>query len=338
MSADLVTVVIPAYNAAQTIDETLRSVRSQSHALLDIIVVDDGSTDNTVAISQRHAECDARVRVLSQRNGGVARARNAGWHAGRGDLFCFVDADDLWARDKVERQLAALRAAPPGTGLVYSWYALIDTDSNVIWAEPGPEWQDDVLDILLTENFIGNGSSVMVTRRALEDSAGYEPALRDAGAQGCEDMMFYCRVAQHHGFAVAPGHLIGYRVSPGNMSSDLARMLRSWHMVMVEMFARHSDREDKIRLGNYRFTVWLVRRAIFERDLRMLLRVLKVSFRSYRRTTGRIIVTEIPRALREAWESWRGARKAVAAEPEALVRYAIGSSVAADGEVSVANA
>ena len=104
----LVGVVVPAYNAAATLDETLRSVRAQTHRALEIIVVDDGSLDDTAAIARRHAAEDERVRVLCQANAGVAAARNAGWQSSRADLIAFIDADDLWAPTKIERQLQAL--------------------------------------------------------------------------------------------------------------------------------------------------------------------------------------------------------------------------------------
>lgn len=107
-STCLVSVVIPAFNAEATIDETLCSVRSQSHERLEIIVVDDGSTDDTVAVAERHADRDPRITIIRQDNAGVAAARNAGWQAARAEFIAFIDADDLWAPGKIERQLQAM--------------------------------------------------------------------------------------------------------------------------------------------------------------------------------------------------------------------------------------
>lgn len=89
---DLVTVVIPAYNAAATIDETLLSVRSQSHRRLEILVVDDGSKDATAHIVQRHCAEDSRIRLIRQRNSGVAAARNRGVAEATGDFVAPIDA------------------------------------------------------------------------------------------------------------------------------------------------------------------------------------------------------------------------------------------------------
>ena len=106
----LVSVVIPAYNAASTLDETLRSVRSQTHQSLEIIIVNDGSTDETGTIAKRHAAEDKRVRIITQENAGLAAARNKGWGQARSNFIAFLDADDLWAPTKITQQIQALEA------------------------------------------------------------------------------------------------------------------------------------------------------------------------------------------------------------------------------------
>src|SRR5215475_4737819 len=115
---DAVTVVIPAYNAEATLDETLRSVRSQTHRALEILIVDDGSSDGTPEVALAHAAADPRVRLIQQSNGGVAAARNRGIEEARATLIAPVDADDLWAPTKIERQVAALHRGGPRVALV----------------------------------------------------------------------------------------------------------------------------------------------------------------------------------------------------------------------------
>jgi glycosyltransferase involved in cell wall biosynthesis len=156
----LVSVVIPAYNGAATINETLRSVRSQTHTNLEIIVVDDGSTDATGVIAARHSALDPRLRIVRQANAGVAAARNHGWRTAASGLIAFVDADDLWSPDKIERQLTALRAMPEA-GLVYSGYVIIDAASCITLQWEHTPHQGDVLRQLLIENFVGNGSAAL---------------------------------------------------------------------------------------------------------------------------------------------------------------------------------
>ena len=176
---------------------------------------------------------DLRVRLIEQANAGVAAARNAGWQAARSDLIAFVDADDLWAPTKIERQLAALDRADEKVGLVYCWYSVIDAQSTVIDNQYRPTWRGDVLERLFLGNFVGNGSAALVRRQALIDADGFESRLREVGAQGCEDILFYCRVAEAYQFEVVEEPLVGYRHLSGNMSSDMARMLRSWMLVVA---------------------------------------------------------------------------------------------------------
>lgn len=318
--SELVSVVIPAYNARATIDETLRSVRAQTWANLDIVVVDDGSKDDTGDIVRHHASLDSRIRLHRQDNAGVAIARNTGAELAKSDLLSFVDADDLWAPDKTERQLAAFRAAGSRTGLVYSWYSVIDGESRITAEWPGPTHEGDVLGALFRENFIGNGSSVLVTRAAFEAAGGFEPALHRARAQGCEDILFYCRVAEHFEFAVAPGYLIGYRELANNMSSNLPRMLRSWLMVVDEMRARHPDKAE-ISAGLDHFARWLARKAILtDQPTQLPELVLRSAVRSPRLGLD-LLRREIPRT----WSDHRRDAKRRASNPPARgERFLIG--------------
>jgi glycosyltransferase involved in cell wall biosynthesis len=110
MTADpLVSCVIPVFNAARFLEETLASVFAQTHPAVEVIAVDDGSTDGSAEVLARHA---GRVTCLRQANRGEAAARNAGLAAANGAFIAFLDADDLWAPDKITRQLARLREEP----------------------------------------------------------------------------------------------------------------------------------------------------------------------------------------------------------------------------------
>ncbi len=233
-----VAVVVPAYNAQGTLAATIASVRAQSFRDLEIIIVDDGSRDATTAIAEDAARSDPRIRVLSQANAGVAAARNLGWQSTSAPFIAFVDADDLWAADKIERQMAALEQGGPGTGLAYTWYAMIDQHDRIIYKSDPVYHQGDVIDGILSDNFIGNGSAPLVRRSVLTETGGFDPGLRDRDAQGCEDWQFYCRVAGTFRFAVVPDHLVGYRQLPDAMSANLPRMLRSWLLVTDEMMER----------------------------------------------------------------------------------------------------
>ena len=294
---DLVSVVVPAYNAEATLDETLHSVRAQTHAALEIIVVDDGSTDATRAVAERHAAADARVQVLHQRNAGVAAARNAGWHHAQSPFIAFVDADDLWAPTKIERQLTALVCGGERIGLVYCWYAGIDAASRIVGLHHAPPWQGDVTQAILTSNFIGNGSAALLRREALVAAGGFEAGLQARGAQGCEDYLLYFRVAEAWQFALVPERLVGYRQRPHNMSSHRPRMLRSWLLVHDEMVARRPQHTHAARQGVRNYAHWLAADALSQRAVGQLASLLGVLLRRHPGLAMQVLVNGLLRPL-----------------------------------------
>jgi glycosyltransferase involved in cell wall biosynthesis len=297
--SQLVSVVIPAYNAALTLDETLRSVRSQTHRALEIIVVDDGSTDSTRLVAEQHAARDSRVRVVTQDNAGVAAARNSGWRRARADLIAFVDADDLWAPTKIERQLRALREAGPQVGLVYCWYVRIGGDSQFHRAFEGARHEGDVLGRLIGWNFIGNGSSALVRKQALEYAEGFDSRLRAAGAEGCEDRLFYCRVAKKYHYAVVPEHLTGYRRLPDNMSSNRPRMLRSWLLVDDELLASCPEHGGALRSALRNYCRWLVNDALSSNALGQLAPLLGVMARRSPTLAIDVLLTDLRQGIQD---------------------------------------
>lgn len=258
LSSELVSVVVPAYNAAGTLDETLRSVRAQTHRALDIVVVDDGSTDATAAVAQAHMDADPRVRLIRQANGGVAAARNTGWRAARSDYIALIASDDLWAPAMLEKLLAAMQAGGSRIGVSYCFFTKIDAEGMAPPFHYPDPCTGDVLDKILLHNFVGCGSTMLVRREALLATDGFYDSLRAAGAQGCDDYLFCCRAAEHFHYACVPEVLVGYRDTPGGISSSAGRMLRSWMLVAEQMIARQPARRDLMRLltiiGNPKWT------------------------------------------------------------------------------------
>lgn len=255
-------VVIPAYNASRTIAETLESVIGQTHGNLEILVVDDGSTDDTLAIAEAFARRDQRVRPIQQVNGGVAAARNAGIAAATGEFIAPLDADDLWHPTKVERQLQVFHENDDRLGLVYTWFALIDHRSRVMQLRHRPEHEGEVLAALAYHNFIGNGSSAMIRKDALAHSSGYDSTLRARGGQGCEDWKLYFQIAERYHFGLVPEALTGYRHLDDNMSSDVLQMLRSRDLCTQDLLPLHPELEAAFRSGRNRLSRFLFHRAI----------------------------------------------------------------------------
>ena len=258
----LVTVVIPAYNAARTIDETLRSARYQTHRNLEILVVDDGSSDTTRAIASKQAAVDSRVHLITQANAGVAAARNRGIAESKSELIATLDADDLWAPTKIEKQVHAMHQGGERVGLVYTWCAVIDEHGNVLDLAHRPLDAGPVLRRMCRGNVIGNGSSPLMRKSAILEAGGFESGLRAARAQGCEDALLYFRISERHEFAVVQEHLTGYRRHHEAMSEDSLQMLRSYHIVTAEMRRKYPEYTEVIRLGEADLADWQMYKAL----------------------------------------------------------------------------
>jgi glycosyltransferase involved in cell wall biosynthesis len=233
-----VTAVVPAYNAGRTLEATLRSVRAQTYRDLEILVVNDGSTDRTGEIAASHAHADRRVRPIAQANAGVASARNRGLAEATGEFVALIDADDLWKPEKIAAQLEVLTRSGRHTGLVYTWFAEIDERGRVLTVHR-PAAEGDVLTDLCVKNIVGHASSPLMRTRDVLDIGGYDPSLRARNAQGCEDLDLYLRVAERSHFAVVKSVLTGYRKTRDAMSTDVRQMLRSYDIVIERWIARY---------------------------------------------------------------------------------------------------
>jgi glycosyltransferase involved in cell wall biosynthesis len=115
---EIVTVIIPVYNRAHLIDEAVDSVKAQTWKHLDVVVVDDGSSDDSAAIVERRARDDRSIRVIRQANGGPSSARNAGLRATTSRLVTFLDSDDVMVPERIEAQLSKLRRHPEADGVI----------------------------------------------------------------------------------------------------------------------------------------------------------------------------------------------------------------------------
>ena len=248
MSVDpaLTSVVVPAYNAESTIGATLESIGRQTHRSMEVIVVDDGSTDDTARIVERFAARDGRVRLVRQGNGGVARARNAGFAESRGAYIAPIDADDLWHPRKLEMQLAALASAGPSVGFVYTYFRRIDGEGHVLYDGERSGMRGRAFLRHLLSNPVCNGSALLVRREAWESAGGYSPELHERGAQGCEDGLFQLLIARNWEIEVVPAFLTGYRTTPNAMSTNRERMRRSYFAMYEIVECRFPETQPRI--------------------------------------------------------------------------------------------
>jgi glycosyltransferase involved in cell wall biosynthesis len=273
----LVSVIVPAYNAAATIERTLNSIVQQTYTNIEILVVDDGSSDDTCKIVLRFVEAYPRIRLIRKANGGVASARNAAIESANGEFLAPIDADDLWHPTRVARHVAALVSAPADVGLVYSPFRRIDNDDRVFRSSYTFRVSGWVLFRHLYVNLVGNGSGITVWRRVVVEAGAYQSWLRGAGAEGCEDFLLQLTIAMNYRFIVIPEFLVGYRDVSARMSSDTIRMMRS-QLLAVDAVANRCTALPKtpFRVARLKHRTTLVIELLRSRRYRELLSELDV--------------------------------------------------------------
>lgn len=232
----LVSVVVPSHNRASLLERTLRSVLAQQLDDLEIVVVDDGSADDTAKVA---TAAGPRVRVVrNSAPAGVSAARNRGIAEARGEWVAFCDDDDIWSPHKVTDQLSA--AARAGADWVYAGEVNVDDTLRVLSGGP-PHDPDAVVALLPRVNPLASGGSNVVVRATLLASmGGFNPSLRRT-----EDWDLWIRLARAGRPACVCEPLVAYRFHSGNVTVhpddmvDEARQLAARHQIPVDMPAVH---------------------------------------------------------------------------------------------------
>ncbi|MFN0074171.1 MAG: glycosyltransferase family 2 protein [Chloroflexota bacterium] len=236
----VVSIVVPAFNSANHLAETLNSVLGQTEPRWELVVVDDGSTDDTGLLAEHYARRDARIRTIRQSNGGVSIARMTGLAATNhvSPYVSFLDADDVWDTRTLDTLIAVLEVSPDAVGahglaqFIDSHGRLIDigcaeaygrdrhavVDSRVLaWPTDRPT----TFGVLAFRNYIFTSGQVLIRRHQLEVSGGYKPSIRMA-----EDWDLWLRLTSRGHLAFVDAVVLGYRRHEAAVSNDYRAMAR----------------------------------------------------------------------------------------------------------------
>ncbi|HYE91583.1 MAG TPA: glycosyltransferase [Terriglobales bacterium] len=256
----LVSVVIPCYDGERFVGEAIASVLAQTHGALELIVVDDGSTDGSV--ERVRAIADPRVRLVTQANAGVAAARNRGAAAACGEYLAFLDQDDLWRPDKLARQLETARARPEA-GVVYTDAELLDDRGR-----PRGRWstrytlpRGDVFETLIAKNTVVI-STVLMRRAIFAATEGFGPY------RFVEDLALLLAIADRYPFELVNEPLVSYRLDAASTSRRLGLEVAVAEMTALceAWMARSPARRAAVRRALARYLYIAGKTALYRRD------------------------------------------------------------------------
>lgn len=216
-----VTVCIPVYNRSDALRRTIDSVLGQSFEHWELILVDDGSTDNTAEVCREYD--DSRVQYVRQENAGQAVARNRGLELARGKYIAFLDHDDVWLPDKLRQQVAFLDENA-ACGLVYARWQGCDDEGNLYGLGNVHEVSGWVYEhFLWKHNFVCTMSLPMIRTELVREVGGFDPKTDIS-----DDWALFMRIALKAPFGFIPEVLLNYNIgTPGKQTNDLFRVYRS---------------------------------------------------------------------------------------------------------------
>jgi glycosyltransferase involved in cell wall biosynthesis len=220
-----VSVVIPAYNAAWCVGKAIDSVLAQDYRGFEVIVVNDGSTDDTAAVLSAYRDA---IRVVQQVNGGLSSARNTGIRESRGEFVAFLDADDWWLPGKLKHQIELMRARPE-LGFSSTAARVEDPEGRLVNIWACAQWEYPFLVHLFQSNasVAGSGSAVIAKRALFQQAGGFDKTLRSL-----EDIDMWMRLAAVAEYACLEEPLAVILKRPGSMSRNLEVMRQAAIQVM----------------------------------------------------------------------------------------------------------
>jgi len=262
-SSPLLSIVIPAYNVAPYVRAAIDSALAQSYRNIEVIVVNDGSTDDTpkilaCAVTETG---DPRLRIVMRRNGGLSATRNTGIETSSGQFIGFLDADDIWLPEKAQKQMT-LMLNDPSIGISFSASEYLREDGTRTASVLSVDRLRPSLHDMIRRNHVGNGSTAIIRRACFEFAGTFREELRS-----CEDYEMWCRILQLTEFRavglIEP--LTLYRLREGSLTSNIKGFLQSADLAISLMRETMGNVPSSVmragHAGHYRIAAYRAVRA-----------------------------------------------------------------------------
>jgi len=222
-----VSVIIPTYNYGRFIEMAIRSVLNQTYQNYEIIVVDDASTDNTEDIVK--GIVDERIRYIRHiTNKGGNAARNSGIRAAKGKYIAFLDSDDEWFPEKLDRQIRLFACSAETVGLIYTGSNVVDATGNKPSYQVLPEARGHIFDLLLKGNYItGGGSSLMIKSECFESVGFFDETLPSG-----QEWEMIIRISEKYEIDFIGEPLINYYVHGANTDSNPEKIIKGYELIL----------------------------------------------------------------------------------------------------------
>ncbi|MDQ0428874.1 glycosyltransferase involved in cell wall biosynthesis [Planomicrobium stackebrandtii] len=247
---DKVSVIIPTYNRAELLKKAVKSLESQSHQNIEIIIIDDFSTDDTAQVVEKMND-DRIVYLKHDINKGGSEARNTGIKRATGRFIGFLDSDDQWLPDKLEKQLQLFKDQPD-VGVIYTGVQVVN-ENNQPTRKIVPAHRGNILPKLFESNCIDTTSSVLVKREVLEQVEGF-----DAGLPSCQDWDLYIRLAQVTKFDFVKESMVLFYHHSGERITTNKKSVLNGHLSIFEKYKNMAKKQKKSTFHRFTLNIWKV--------------------------------------------------------------------------------
>lgn len=283
-----VSVIMPVYNVEAYVADAVNSVLQQTYKNFELLIIDDESPDRSIAICEQFE--DSRIKIIRQKNRGLAGARNTGIRHATGEVLAFLDSDDLWLPEKLEKHIAHLQREPQ-VGVSFCRSAFIDAQGKPTSYYQMPKLQGITPPLLLCRNPIGNGSAPVIRREVMDEIRcqmnlydEVEDFYFDDRLRRSEDIECWIRIAILTNWQIEglPDALTLYRVNATGLSADIPRQLESWEAVIAKTRTYAPELVDRWAPAARAYQLrYLARRAVFLEDSRMAIAFVHRAIRTH---------------------------------------------------------